>query len=127
MINSMKLLITREIPQAGINLLKDYPQIELDYRKGPPLSPDKLGKAIADVDAIIPVIPDQISEGIIKSGKKLKIIDCHHLPGLSEAAIVCNKALRDKRKNKAMNIPKNIVTLKIEELLKLISALKLFK
>ncbi|OGC38547.1 hypothetical protein A3K42_01500 [candidate division WWE3 bacterium RBG_13_37_7] len=70
----MKLLITREIPQAGINLLKDYPQIELDYRKGPPLSPDKLGKAIADVDAIIPVIPDQISEEIIKSGKKLKII-----------------------------------------------------
>ncbi|KKS30976.1 MAG: hypothetical protein UU92_C0014G0023, partial [candidate division WWE3 bacterium GW2011_GWA1_42_12] len=34
----MKLLITREIPQAGINILKQYKDIELDYRQGAPLS-----------------------------------------------------------------------------------------
>jgi len=70
----MKLLITREIPQAGINLLKQYPEIELDYRKGKPLTEAELKEAIKDVDAIIPVIPDRITEDIIKEAKNLKII-----------------------------------------------------
>jgi len=70
----MKLLITREIPQSGINLLKQYPEIELDYRKGKPLTEKELIEAVKDVDAIIPVIPDRITEDVIKAGKNLKII-----------------------------------------------------
>lgn len=34
----MKVLITRQIPNAGIRLLKEHPELELDYRQGPPLS-----------------------------------------------------------------------------------------
>jgi glyoxylate reductase len=70
----MKLLVTREIPQAGINLLKKHPEIELDYRKGPPLSNEELKEAIKDVDAIIPVIPDRITKEVIEAGKNLKVI-----------------------------------------------------
>lgn len=70
----MKVLITREIPQAGINLLTDHKDLELDYRKGAPLSENDLKKAIRDVDAIIPVIPDQINKSVIDSAKNLKVV-----------------------------------------------------
>jgi len=73
----MKLLITREIPQAGINILKQYPEIELDYRQGKPLTEKELIEAIKHVDAIIPVIPDRITEDVIKAGKNLKIISTY--------------------------------------------------
>ncbi|MDC0449175.1 D-glycerate dehydrogenase [bacterium] len=69
-----KVLITREIPQAGINILEQYPELKLDYRKGPPLSEAKLLEAIKDVDAILPVIPDTIDKKVINAGKKLKVI-----------------------------------------------------
>lgn len=70
----MKVLITREIPQVGINLLKEHKEIEIDYRKGAPLSKEDLKKAIKDVDAIIPVIPDQIDKEVIESAENLKVI-----------------------------------------------------
>lgn len=70
----MKVLITREIPQAGINILKQYKNIEIDFRKGPPIEEKELIKAVKDVDAIIPVIPDQINKKVINAAKKLKVI-----------------------------------------------------
>lgn len=71
----MKVLITRELPQAGINILNIYKdRIKLDYRQGDPLSEKDLKEAIKDADAIIPVIPDQINKDVIKAGKKLKVI-----------------------------------------------------
>ena len=70
----MKVLITREIPDAGIRLLKQHPEIELDYRKGPPLSKEEMKDAVKDVDALIPVIPDQIDKEIIEAGENLKLI-----------------------------------------------------
>jgi len=70
----MKLLITREIPQAGINILKQYKDIELDYRQGSPLSEKELLAAVKDIDAIIPVIPDKINKKVINAAKNLKVI-----------------------------------------------------
>ena len=70
----MKVLITRQIPNAGIRLLKEYSELELDYRQGPPLSKEELKEAIKEADAIIPVIPDKIDEEVITAGKKLKLI-----------------------------------------------------
>ena len=70
----MKVLITREIPEAGIRLLKEHPKIELDYRQGAPLSKEELKEAIKDADAIIPVIPDKIDAEVIESAKNLKLI-----------------------------------------------------
>ncbi len=70
----MKLLITREIPQAGINILKQYKDIELDYRQGPPLTEKELLAAVKDVDAIIPAVSDKINKKVINAAKKLKVI-----------------------------------------------------
>lgn len=73
----MKVLITREIPQVGINILQQYRELEIDYRKGPPLTKEELSEAIKDVDALMPVIPDKIDAKIIKAGKKLRVISTY--------------------------------------------------
>ena len=71
----MKVLITREIPQSGIEILESHPEIQLDYRKGPPLSTEELKKAIKGVDAIISVIPDLVTGDVIKAaGPQLKLV-----------------------------------------------------
>lgn len=70
----MKVLITREIPRAGIEMLRKHPSIELDYRQGPPLTHEEMLDAVKDVDALIVVIPDQINAEVIEAGKNLKLI-----------------------------------------------------
>lgn len=72
----MKVLITREIPDAGLKILNIYKdRIEVDYRKGDPLSEAELLKAIDGVDAIISMTPDQITKQVIDAaGDNLKII-----------------------------------------------------
>lgn len=70
----MKVLITREIPRAGIEMLQKYPTLELDYRKGTPLSTAELKEAIKDADAIISVIPDQITREVLDAAKNLKLV-----------------------------------------------------
>ena len=87
----MKVLITREIPQAGINILNIYgDRLELIYKKGAPITPARLKKAIKGVDAILPVVPDKITKEIINAaGKKLKVIStysvCHDHVDLEHA------------------------------------------
>lgn len=73
----MKLLITREIPISGIKMLNLYPQIELRYLKGVPLTNKQLFEEVKDVDGLICVIPDRITKEIIESAKKLKIISTY--------------------------------------------------
>lgn len=72
----MKVLITREIPQAGIEILKKYPQLELVYKENlAPLTPQELEQAAKGVDAIIPVIPDQVTKKVLQAaGPNLKIV-----------------------------------------------------
>ena len=72
----MKVLITRKMPQAGINVLHIYSdKLELDYRQGLPLTHASLKKAISGVDALIPDAHDRITKDIIDSaGKNLKVI-----------------------------------------------------
>ena len=70
----MKVLITREIPRAGIDMLKKYPELELDYRQGAPLSPTELAEAASDAHAIIAVIPDKITKELLVGAKNLKLV-----------------------------------------------------
>lgn len=70
----MKVLITRRIPRAGIELLRKHPSLELDYRKGDPLTDSELKKAVKDIDGIIAVIPDKITKEVLETGKNLKIV-----------------------------------------------------
>ena len=77
----MRVLITRDIPQAGIDLLRQHPELEIDHRKGSPLTEAELKKAIKGVDGIIPVIPDQITKNILEAaGPELKIV-AHYAVG----------------------------------------------
>jgi glyoxylate reductase len=77
----MKVLITRDIPQAGIDILKKFPQIEIDHRQGAPLSTEEMKKAIKGVDGIIPVIPDKITKEVLEAaGPSLKIV-AHYAVG----------------------------------------------
>ena len=77
----MKVLITREIPQAGIKILQKYPQLELDYRHDKPLSHDDLMRAVKGAAAILAVIPDTIDKDILKSaGSDLKLV-AHYAVG----------------------------------------------
>jgi len=71
----MRVLITRKLPQAGINILHQYRELELDFRSDFPLSEKGLIRAVKGVDAIIPVFSDKITKKVINSaGKNLKII-----------------------------------------------------
>jgi len=71
----MKVLITREIPRAGIDLLKKHPSLELDIRKGPPLTETELIRAVEEKDAIVSVLPDQINAKVLNAGKStLKLV-----------------------------------------------------
>jgi glyoxylate reductase len=72
----MKVLITRKITDNAYSMLQKA-GLEVDYRKGKPLSKEELLEAISDVEAIIAVIPDQIDKDIIEAGKNLKIISCY--------------------------------------------------
>jgi glyoxylate reductase len=74
----MKVLITRKITPNVVNILKQF-GFEIDYRTGPPLSEEDLIKAVADVDAIVAVIPDQINKKVIDAANKLKIISCYSI------------------------------------------------
>ncbi len=83
----MKLLITREIPQAGIEILNKYREIEIDYRKDRPLTKEELKDAIKGKDAILPVIPDQITKEVMTAaGPQLKLI-AHYAVGFDNIDI----------------------------------------
>lgn len=74
----MKVLITRKIPEVGLSFLQN-PEIEIDYRQGPPLTKAELIEAVQDVDALLCVIPDHIDKDIIDAGKNLKIISTYSI------------------------------------------------
>src|SRR3989344_2844738 len=79
----MKVLLTRKIPDSAQQAIKEA-GLEVDYRQGLPMTEAELKTAVRDVDAIIPVIPDQITADIIKAGKNLKVIatysvGCDHI------------------------------------------------
>lgn len=77
----MRVLITREIPKAGIDLLREFPELELDIRNGLPLFHEELKKAVKGVSGMIAVIPDKVDKDVLKSaGSGLKIV-AHYAVG----------------------------------------------
>ena len=77
----MKVAITRKIPRAGIDLLKKNPQLDIKINEDSPLTEPELIEFIKDADAIIPVIPDQITKHVMEAaGDNLKLI-AHYAVG----------------------------------------------
>ena len=70
----MKVFITREIPDAGIILLKKC-GFEVDvYRKDKPITHKELRIGIKDCDALIPLLTEKIDKELIDKMKYCKVI-----------------------------------------------------
>ncbi len=65
--------ITRQIPEAGVDLLKEKYRVEI-FPENRPISRDLLLKEIRDCDALVCLLSDNIDEEILASSKKLKIV-----------------------------------------------------
>ena len=69
-----KVLITRKIPEAGIEILKEAGyKVEIHEATGP-LSRETFLQKIAEADAVIPMLSEQIDKEVIDRAPKLKVI-----------------------------------------------------
>ncbi|MFO7951428.1 MAG: D-glycerate dehydrogenase [Bacillota bacterium] len=68
-----KVLITRQIPEKGMQILKES-DIECDLREtGRPLARKELLEAVRDADAIIPMLYDRVDPELLDQASRLKI------------------------------------------------------
>ena len=70
----MKIFITREIPEAGILLLKKKRFEVSVYKKDKPISKNKLIKSVKNCDGLISLLTDKIDKAVIDSMKNCKVI-----------------------------------------------------
>lgn len=68
----MKIYITRRIPQQGIEPLSDH-EVEI-YEGNHPIPSRLLKEKIADADAVISLLSDQIDAEVMEAAPKLKVI-----------------------------------------------------
>lgn len=71
---SFRVFITRDIPEAGIQILKDAGYEVEVYEDTQPLSRDLFLKKIINADAVIPMLSEQINKEAIDHASKLKVI-----------------------------------------------------
>ncbi len=71
-----RVVVTRSIPTAGLNLLRQQPDIKLIVNKQKKvLSPAALKKFVKGADAILSLLTDKIDAGVLTAaGKQLKIV-----------------------------------------------------
>ncbi|HCY76943.1 MAG TPA: D-glycerate dehydrogenase [Ignavibacteriales bacterium] len=70
----MKIFITREIPEAVIDLLQKKGFEVSVYKKDNPIPRKELIRQVKDCDALISLLSDRIDKEVIESMKKCKII-----------------------------------------------------
>ena len=70
----MKIFISREIPEIGIELLKKKGFEVSVYKKDQPIPKNELKKAIKNCDGLISMLSDKIDKEIIDSMKNCKVI-----------------------------------------------------
>jgi glyoxylate reductase len=68
-----KVYVTREIPQAGIDVLESYCDIEVNPEEAPPTK-EELKKSVQDKDALLCLVTDCIDKEIVNIGSRLKVI-----------------------------------------------------
>jgi D-3-phosphoglycerate dehydrogenase len=68
----MKVLVSDNLEEAGIKILRDEPGIEVDVRTG--LKPDELKQIIGDYDALIIRSATKVTEDLLAAAKKLKVV-----------------------------------------------------
>ncbi|MDY0081780.1 MAG: D-glycerate dehydrogenase [Ignavibacteriaceae bacterium] len=70
----MKIFITRQIPDSGINLLKKKGFEVSVYKKDQPITRKELIKCVKDCDGVISLLTDKIDKEVIDSMKKCRVI-----------------------------------------------------
>lgn len=70
----MKIFVTREIPEAGIRLLKNKGFEVAVYKKDQPIPKNELKKAIKNCDGLISMLSDKIDKEAVDSMKNCKVI-----------------------------------------------------
>lgn len=68
-----RVYITRQIPQIGVDLLKEKYHVDV-YSKNRPISRERLLQEVRDCDALVSLLSDRIDEDVLKRGEKLKIV-----------------------------------------------------
>lgn len=70
----MKIFVTREIPEAGIRLLKNKGFEVAVYKKDQPIPKNELKKAIKNCDGLISMLSDKIDKEAVDLMKNCKVI-----------------------------------------------------
>lgn len=70
------ILVTRRIPQVGIDLLRPFFELDI-HDSSVPLTPEELASRLKSADGVLSILTDDMNEGIISSAPKLKIISNH--------------------------------------------------
>jgi D-3-phosphoglycerate dehydrogenase len=68
----MKVIVTDEVSESGLQLLQDDPRFEVDVCLGLPV--EELRKKIADYDAIITRSGTQVDKALLENASRLKLI-----------------------------------------------------
>lgn len=69
-----KVFVTREIPDAGIKLLKEKKYRVVVAKQDKPISRRELIRGVADADALLSILTDRIDERVFSAGSRLKIV-----------------------------------------------------
>ncbi|MBS7622901.1 D-glycerate dehydrogenase, partial [Candidatus Bathyarchaeota archaeon] len=68
-----KVYVTREIPESGIDLLRNCCDLEVNLEERPPAK-EELKKMVRGKDAILCLVTDRIDKDVIAEGAELKVI-----------------------------------------------------
>jgi D-3-phosphoglycerate dehydrogenase / 2-oxoglutarate reductase len=68
----MKVLISDNLHQAGVDILQQHPNIDVDFRPG--LSPEELQKAVQDADGLAIRSATKVTADLINASPRLKVI-----------------------------------------------------
>lgn len=71
--SNFKIYVTREIPQKGIDMLKEIGDVKVWQDILPP-SREVILKEVEDIDGLLPLLTDKIDEEIFSKAKNLKIV-----------------------------------------------------
>jgi len=68
-----KVFVAREIPDAGLNLIRAACEVEVWPERLPP-SPEVLRERVRDCDGLVSLLTDKIDAALLAGGPKLKVI-----------------------------------------------------
>lgn len=71
--STFKVYVTRKIPEAGLDILRNVAQVKVWEGELPPPR-EVILKEVADVDGLVSLLTDKIDATVMDTGKKLKVV-----------------------------------------------------